>query len=52
MQKLIFGNIARKDYYYLNDSNIYIYIYIYILNTHTHTFGIESYKKEDRKSVV
>ena len=27
MLKIIFGNIVRKEYYYLNKSNIYIYIY-------------------------
>ena len=29
MLNIIFGNIARKDHYYLTKRNIYIYIYIY-----------------------
>ena len=38
MLKIIFGNIVRKDYYYLNKSNI--------KNKNSHTFGIESYGKD------
>ena len=34
MLKIIFGNIARKDHYYLNKSNIKT------------TFGIESCRKD------
>ena len=40
MLKIIFGNIVRKDYYYLNKSNIYIYIY------KNKKIGIESYGKD------